>query len=185
MSHPPPLFVIKRRARARGSFIQRQEKWHSGIIVSDMFFRRETPREPSFAERIESLKKFGFRPVSPWPPGAPKSAAMESAPSSRSARPASPCQQSRPDRLRRNRRAGQSTAIRCSGKHRAESAFPALATQLKSLHNFEEDLKEALGLPSLYNQSLGTTSDLHLYDRVEHRDEAPSPKPWDHKPAAT
>ena len=62
---------------------------------------------------------------------------------------------------------------------------PALATQLKALHNFEEDLKEGLGLPSLYNQSLGTTSDLHLYDRVEHRDEAPSPKPWDHKPAAT
>jgi hypothetical protein len=25
-----------------------------------MFFRRETPRELSFAERIENLKKFGF-----------------------------------------------------------------------------------------------------------------------------
>jgi len=60
---------------------------------------------------------------------------------------------------------------------------PALATHLKLLHNFEEDLKEALSLPSLYNQGLGTTSDLHLYDRVEHRDEAPAPKPWDHKPA--
>ena len=60
---------------------------------------------------------------------------------------------------------------------------PAHATQLKALHNFEEDLKEGLGLPSLYNESLGTTSDLHLYDRVEHRDEAPAPKPWEHKPA--
>ena len=43
---------------------------------------------------------------------------------------------------------------------------PALATHLKALHAFEEDLKEGLGLPSLYNESLGTTSDLHLYDRV-------------------
>ena len=39
---------------------------------------------------------------------------------------------------------------------------PALATHLKALHAFEEDLKEGLGLPSLYNESLGTTSDLHL-----------------------
>ena len=38
---------------------------------------------------------------------------------------------------------------------------PALATHLKALHAFEEDLKEGLGLPSLYNESLGTTSDLH------------------------
>jgi hypothetical protein len=62
---------------------------------------------------------------------------------------------------------------------------PALATHLKALHAFEEDLKEGLGLTSLYNEGLGTTSDLHLYDRVQHRDEAPSGKPWDHKPATS
>lgn len=48
--------------------------------------------------------------------------------------------------------------------------FPALAQQLRALHDFMEDLKEALGLDSLYNTSLGTTSDKHLYDRVEDRD---------------
>ncbi len=53
------LLVIERGAGAGGSFIQGQEKRHSGIIVSDMFFRRETPREPAFNERIESLKSFG------------------------------------------------------------------------------------------------------------------------------
>jgi hypothetical protein len=62
---------------------------------------------------------------------------------------------------------------------------PALATHLKALHAFEEDLKEGLGLPSLYNESLGTTSDLHLYDRVEHRDKGDADKPWEHKPVTT
>jgi len=57
--------------------------------------------------------------------------------------------------------------------------LPALATHLKALHAFEEDLKEGLGLTSLYNEGLGTTSDVHLYDRVEHRDEPPAPKPWE------
>jgi hypothetical protein len=56
---------------------------------------------------------------------------------------------------------------------------PALARHLVSLHAFEEDLKEALGLKSLYNESLGTENNLHLYDRVEGRDAGPRPKPWD------
>jgi len=47
---------------------------------------------------------------------------------------------------------------------------PALAPQLKALHSFEEDMKEALGLTSLYNESLGTTCDAHMYDRVMDRD---------------
>ncbi|MDZ7639255.1 MAG: hypothetical protein U5J83_13555 [Bryobacterales bacterium] len=54
----------------------------------------------------------------------------------------------------------------------------AQAAQLKTLHAFEEDLREALGLTSLYNKSLGTVSTRHDYDRVENRDEAPAPKPW-------
>jgi hypothetical protein len=48
--------------------------------------------------------------------------------------------------------------------------LPALAQQLRALHDFQEDLKEALGSISLYNQSLGTTSNRHLYDRVVGRD---------------
>jgi len=47
---------------------------------------------------------------------------------------------------------------------------PALAEHLKALHAFQEDLKEALGLVSLYNEGLGTTFDQHMYDRVKGRD---------------
>lgn len=59
--------------------------------------------------------------------------------------------------------------------------FPATAEQLKSLHEFEEDVKEALGLVSLYNTSLGTTSRKHVYDRVFKRDSGDQPKPWEKK----
>jgi hypothetical protein len=61
---------------------------------------------------------------------------------------------------------------------------PALADHLKKLHAFEEDLREGLGLTSLYNLSLGTTSDDHLYDRVEDRDDSHHPlRPWEIKAA--
>lgn len=56
---------------------------------------------------------------------------------------------------------------------------PALASHLHALHAFDEDLREGLGLTSLYNLSLGTTSDEHLYDRVEDRDSGPQAHPWD------
>jgi hypothetical protein len=46
---------------------------------------------------------------------------------------------------------------------------PALATDLRALHDFEEDLKEALGLESLYNESLGTVSTFYQYDRLQGR----------------
>ncbi|MBM3761283.1 MAG: hypothetical protein FJW36_13670 [Acidobacteria bacterium] len=47
---------------------------------------------------------------------------------------------------------------------------PALAEQLRELHDFLEDLREALGHSSLYNTSLGTTNQRHMYDRVKGRD---------------
>ncbi len=56
---------------------------------------------------------------------------------------------------------------------------PALAEELKEIHNFEEDLREALGLTVLYNESLGTVSNLYLYDRVEGRDRGDHDKPWE------
>ncbi len=56
---------------------------------------------------------------------------------------------------------------------------PAQAAQLHELHEFQEDLKEGLGLTSLYNEGLGTTSDLHQYDRVEDRDHSGPKKPWE------
>ncbi len=49
------------------------------------------------------------------------------------------------------------------------------AEQLKSLHAFDEDLRQVLGLTSLYNEGLGTTNGRHLYDRVRNRDNGKKP----------
>jgi hypothetical protein len=46
---------------------------------------------------------------------------------------------------------------------------PALAADLKRLHDFREDLDEALGIETLYNESLGTVCDRHTYDRLSGR----------------
>ena len=46
----------------------------------------------------------------------------------------------------------------------------AEAEELRELHTFLEDLREGLGQDSLYNTSLGTTNQKHLYDRVRGRD---------------
>ncbi len=46
---------------------------------------------------------------------------------------------------------------------------PATADHLRSLHAFTEELNEAAGAVTLYNQSLGTTSDRYDYDRVKGR----------------
>ncbi|WP_263368946.1 hypothetical protein [Edaphobacter bradus] len=48
--------------------------------------------------------------------------------------------------------------------------IPATADHLRSLHEFSEELKQAIGATSLYNESLGTTSDLYHYDRVKGRE---------------
>ena len=47
---------------------------------------------------------------------------------------------------------------------------PATADSLKAVHRFAEELREVVGEPSLYNESLGTTSDSYQYDRVKGRD---------------
>lgn len=47
--------------------------------------------------------------------------------------------------------------------------IPATADHLRSLHEFTEELKEAIGATSLYNEALGTTSDVYHYDRVKGR----------------
>ena len=56
---------------------------------------------------------------------------------------------------------------------------PAQAWHLKAVHEFQEDLREALGLVSLYNEGLGSVSNLYLYDRVEDRDSDRPKKPWE------
>ena len=63
--------------------------------------------------------------------------------------------------------------------------LPATADSLQAVHRFAEELREVIGEPSLYNESLGTTSDSYLYDRVKGRDlplaERPTPA-WELPP---
>ena len=47
--------------------------------------------------------------------------------------------------------------------------IPATADHLRAIHEFSEELKEATGATSLYNEALGTTSDVYHYDRVKGR----------------
>ena len=64
----------------------------------------------------------------------------------------------------------------------SKNEVPASADQLKALQTFSEELKMGLGLPSLYNESLGTVSEAYQYDRVKDRDkpEVERPKrPWE------
>ena len=64
----------------------------------------------------------------------------------------------------------------------SKTEVPATADQLKALQTFSEELKMALGLPSLYNESLGTVSESYQYDRIENRDKpaVDRPKrPWE------
>lgn len=59
--------------------------------------------------------------------------------------------------------------------------LPATAAQLQAIHAFTEELNQVTGALGLYNESLGTTSDLYQYDRVRGR-EAAQPKalrPWE------
>lgn len=64
----------------------------------------------------------------------------------------------------------------------SKTEVAATADHLHALQQFTEELKEALNLPSLYNESLGTVSEAYQYDRVTDRDK-PAPerpkRPWD------
>ena len=144
-----------------------------------MFFRREKANVPTFQERLESVRSAGFKVENnsngvrvsrgycaavledrgPGHPHVNKAGVLIG------------------DEIGWLVHGGYQQFLRAaSGK-----TEPALAEQLQALHDFEEDLKEALGLVSLYNESLGTTSDQHLYDRVLNRDRGVPVRPWERK----
>src|SRR3982074_3418935 len=59
----------------------------------------------------------------------------------------------------------------------SKTEVAATADHLKALQQFSEEMKEALGLPSLYNESLGTVSEAYQYDRVAGRDKPATERP--------
>jgi hypothetical protein len=145
-----------------------------------MFFQREKPRNLSFDQRLDNARQYGFT--------------IEREDGGRARVVRDGCAaviEDRPERPHVNKAGmlvGTDIALSVHGGYQTfwrtpgGRILPALAPQLKALHRFEEDLKEALGLTSLYNESLGTTFDQHMYDRVVNRDRRTAPRPWERKP---
>jgi hypothetical protein len=145
-----------------------------------MFFRRERPRIPSFAERVDLLARAGFA-ISKLPDGRVKVIKHDVA------AVIGDEGKNQPDIEKAGILAGNEIAVLLSGGYQmffetpSGKRLPAQAEQLRALHQFEDDVKDALGLANLYNTSLGTTSSKHLYDRVTKRDSVSVPKPWEKK----
>jgi hypothetical protein len=59
--------------------------------------------------------------------------------------------------------------------------LPATAAQLHAIHDFTEELNLVTGALGLYNEALGTTSDVYEYDRLQGREQpGPAPaRPWE------
>jgi hypothetical protein len=142
-----------------------------------MFFRRNLPKETLFSERIDRLRTAGFTletladgRVKAVKHGVAAIIGDEGA--------------NQPDIERAGIVAGNEIATLLSGGYQMFLVTPsgkkmaAQADQLKALHQFEDDAKEALGVTNLYNTSLGTVSRSHAYDRVEGYSK-PTPRPWD------
>jgi len=53
--------------------------------------------------------------------------------------------------------------------YRRGARFPIHKADLEALHRFDEEVREILRLPSLYNQSLGSTCARTVYDRLQDR----------------
>ena len=143
-----------------------------------MFFRRARVLNPSFQERVDTLQAAGFT-VTPQPGGTVRVSRGVCAVDLKEANGA----------LQVEDRAGIAMAgeiaVLVDGGFqkffRAPSGKkkPALADELKALHDFEADLKERLGLTSLYNEGLGTVSTLYQYDRVKDRDRGVPKRIWE------
>jgi len=57
--------------------------------------------------------------------------------------------------------------------------FPALAKHLEGLRKFNEELRTALGVPTFYNEAIGSVSQVSVYDRVKGRQAMFQTRPWE------
>ena len=143
-----------------------------------MFFRNPTPKIASFDERISGLQTLGF--TTQAVPGGGTGVQRKGY---------GAVVQSNPDGtinivhtgLLMNGEIGALVNLGYQMIFRTPSGkeLAAQADHLKALHAFDEDLREGLGMTSLYNVALGTTTEKHLYDRVADRDSAPHQHPWE------
>jgi len=143
-----------------------------------MFFRREHPRNPTFAGRLDALRSAGFT-IAPMAGGVVRASRGSCAVDLEDENGA----------VAIAGRAGmaQGSEIGALVDGGFQKFFetpsggkkPALADDLKALHDFEEDLKEGLGQESYYNESLGTVSTFYSYDRVKDRDRGVPKRVWE------
>src|SRR5581483_8484412 len=142
-----------------------------------MFFRRERSKNPTFAERVENLRRAGLT-VAQLPGGAVRASKERYAADLKE-------ENGTVHASRAGILMGNDIGVLVDGGYQkffrtpADQTKPALAEELQGLHNFEEDLREALGQESLYNESLGTVSTFYLYDRVKDRDAGVPKRVWD------
>jgi len=143
-----------------------------------MFFRRERQKKVTFQERLEIAKSKGFT----WSAAdggrvrvirGPVAAVMEDA-------DGMPKVVERAGILM----GGEIGALVDGGFQKffqtpSGKRKPALAEELKAIHDFQEDLREALGMESLYNESLGTVSTFYNYDRLKDRDRGVPKRAWE------
>jgi hypothetical protein len=144
-----------------------------------MFFRRKESKESTFDQRMDELRKAGFTVT---PAGGARvtvsrdcyAAVLENVPGA-PPRVVEPAGIIMPGGIGKLVDGGFQKFFLAPGGQKK----PALATELKAIHEFQEDLREALGLVSLYNESLGTVSTEYLYDRVQGRDRGVPKRPWE------
>jgi hypothetical protein len=143
-----------------------------------MFFRRERPHNPTFQERLKQLQSQGFA-VKPLSGGAVRVSrgicAVDLIEHDNAVHVPERAGIAMGSEIGMLVDGGFQKFFRTpSGKTK-----PALAEELKALHDFEEDLKEGLGQQSYYNESLGTVSTFYLYDRVKDRDRGVPKRVWE------
>jgi hypothetical protein len=143
-----------------------------------MFFRRKRPQNPTFSERMENVRRAGFTVT---PEGSDVSVSRKGIRAVLAEDEDGGATVTARAGVEMNGEIGalvdggyQKLFRTPSGKQR-----PALAQDLKAIHDFEEDLKEALGEQSYYNESLGTVSTYYIYDRVENRDRGVPKRAWE------
>ena len=143
-----------------------------------MFFRRERPKSLTFQERLENLRRAGFT-VTPLVGGAVRVSrdglAVDLREEDGSVRSLGGSGVLIGDQIGVLVDGGYQKFFHTSSGVKR----PALAGELKALHDFDEDLKEELGEESYYNESLGTVSTYYLYDRVKDRDGGVPRRVWE------
>ena len=141
-----------------------------------MFFRRVKPHLPTLEERLQTLQQGGFTVTRDGSNRARLSRGLCTALVDE--------KDGAPNVVRVGLAIGKEIGVLTdlgyqkvfeTETHRRE---PALADQLKAIHAFTEDLREGLGLTSLYNEGLGTVNERHVYDRVKDRDAGVPSRPW-------